>query len=113
MKRIHIYFVLALFLSAWYIFGALGFYPVCSGSGLYDLGMPSVRQATILLRNGEKLTIRVRGTMGPESIPEKVLYNGEELKTHQISHRRLMQGGLLLFVTGRQPARRPRQEKKE
>ena len=43
--------------SAWYVFSALGFYPVCPGSGQYVLGAPLFRKAVIHLENGANVTI--------------------------------------------------------
>ena len=58
-------------MSAWYIFSALGFYPVCPGSDEYALGSPLVKSAEIDIGNGNVLTIKVENQS-----PENVSYEG-------------------------------------
>ena len=44
--------------SAWYVFSALGFYPVCPGTDQYIIGTPLFKEATVQLAGGKKLTIK-------------------------------------------------------
>jgi putative alpha-1,2-mannosidase len=50
--------------SAWYVFSALGFYPVCPGSGEYAVGTPLFERAVVHLENGKRLEINAEG-LGP------------------------------------------------
>lgn len=54
-------------MSAWYIFSALGFYPVAPGADRYDLGSPLVREATIELENGKTFTVSA-ANQGPQNV---------------------------------------------
>ncbi len=84
-------------MSAWYIFSALGFYPVAPGSDRYDLGSPLVKEATISLENGKKFTVRAVN-QGPNNIyVKKAELNGKKLDRHYITHDEIMNGGSLVF----------------
>ena len=88
-------------MSAWYIFSALGFYPVAPGSDRYDLGSPLVREATLELENGKTFTVTAVN-QGPENIyVKKVELNGKRLDRLYITHGEIMQGGSLVFYMGR------------
>ncbi len=88
-------------MSAWYIFSALGFYPVAPGSDRYDLGSPLVREATLELENGKTFTVTAVN-QGPENIYiKKVELNGKRLDRLYITHGEIMQGGSLVFYMGR------------
>ncbi len=63
--------------SAWYVFSALGFYPVCPGSGEYALGSPLFPKAEVTLPGGKTLTITAKGH-GP--IYNNIRLNEQELK---------------------------------
>jgi predicted alpha-1,2-mannosidase len=84
-------------MSAWYVFSALGFYPVAPGSDRYDLGSPLVEEATLTLENGKKFTVRAVN-QGPENIyVRKTELNGTKLDRLWITHDEIMQGGTLVF----------------
>ena len=88
-------------MSAWYIFSALGFYPVAPGSDRYDLGSPLVREATLELENGKTFTVTAVN-QGPENIyVKKVELNGKRFDRLYITHGEIMQGGSLVFYMGR------------
>lgn len=79
--------------SAWYVFSALGFYPVCPGSNQYVLGAPLFKKATIHFENGKDLVINA-----PENSPEnfyigKMTFNGKEYTKNYFTHSDLLQGG--------------------
>ncbi|MEE4257353.1 MAG: glycoside hydrolase family 92 protein, partial [Bacteroidales bacterium] len=87
-------------MSAWYVFSALGFYPVCPGSEYYALGSPLVKKARIRLGNGKTLSITAEN-QSPENIyVESVSLNGKLVDGLQISHHDLMEGGELVFEMG-------------
>ena len=84
-------------MSAWYLFSALGFYPLAPGSGWYDLGSPAVQAADVKLGKGKLLRIRTKGNAPDNPVVESVEWNGEPLADHRISASSLTQGGTLTF----------------
>ena len=88
-------------MSAWYIFSALGFYPVAPGSDRYDLGSPLVKEASINLENGRKFTVTAVN-QGPGNVyVKKAELNGVKLDRLWITHDEIMQGGSLVFYMSR------------
>ncbi len=84
-------------MSAWYIFTALGFYPVAPGSDEYSLGSPAVDGAVIQLENGKTFTIEAKD-QGPKNVyTRKVTLNGQPLTRRYITHEEIMNGGNLVF----------------
>ncbi len=90
-------------MSAWYVFSALGFYPVCPGSTEYALGSPLVEQAVINLENGKKLSIRAVDQSPSNIYVQKVEVNGEKLDRLHLEHSELAEGGTLVFYMGPEP----------
>jgi predicted alpha-1,2-mannosidase len=90
-------------MSAWYIFSALGFYPVHPASGMYDLGAPLVEKARIQLPSGKSVSIQARPYGDAYRYVQSVSWNGKRLMTAQLSHVELMQGGELIFEMRSQP----------
>jgi predicted alpha-1,2-mannosidase len=84
-------------MSAWYLFSALGFYPVNPASGQYILGSPEVKSAAIRLPNGKTLRIQANNQSEEHVYVESVRWNGKKLDTHYITHQQIMQGGELVF----------------
>ena len=84
-------------MSAWYLFSALGFYPVAPGSGWYDIGSPSVHSAHIALENGADLIIETIGNATTKTRVRSVRWNGERLEGWRIEATKLAQGGTLTF----------------
>jgi predicted alpha-1,2-mannosidase len=96
-------------MSAWYLFGALGFYPICPGDERYILGSPSVKEADLVLvpteGRGIGKIVRIRTTnQAPENVyVQSVSWNGEAIDlttTPWITHSRLAAGGTLHFEMG-------------
>lgn len=84
-------------MSAWYVFSALGFYPLNPVSGEFVCGRPLVKNATIKLVNGKNLRITTRKTNNGNII-KKVLVNGSERRNLRISYSEIMRGGIIEFV---------------
>ena len=87
-------------MSAWYIFSALGFYPLDPASGWYEIGSPLVKEAT--LRFGDpyapaELAIRVKNYAPERWRVRRVMLNGIELKERRVRHADLVKGGELVF----------------
>ena len=90
-------------MSAWYIFGVLGFYPVCPGSDQYVFGAPYLPYARIALPNGKTLEVKADGVSDTNRYVKKVLRDGVEFKKLYITHDDLLQGGTLEFVMASRP----------
>lgn len=84
-------------MSAWYIFAALGFYPVCPASDEYVVGAPLFEKAVINLENGNKFIIEAPGVSRENYIVESITLNGKPLDGFKISHPDIMAGGTLRF----------------
>jgi len=84
-------------MSAWYLFTAMGFYPVCPGSDQYQLGSPLVESASIQLENGKTFSIKVKN-QGPKNVYVKsITWMGYPWKEKYINHSMIQQGGELVF----------------
>ena len=90
-------------MSAWYVFSALGFYPVCPGSNEYALGSPLVKSATIDLGQGKVLNITAKNQSTENVYVEKVLFNGKRIEGNSISWQRIQKGGDLVFYMTDKP----------
>lgn len=84
-------------MSAWYVFSALGFYPVCPGSDEYALGSPLMKSAEIDLGNGKVLKIKVENQSTENLHVKEVILNGKKLSSPIIKHNELIGGGVLVF----------------
>ena len=84
-------------MSAWYIFSAMGFYPVCPGSDRYMLGAPYLPYMKVRLGNGKTLKIKAPNISDENRYVAKVTLNGKEITNRYITHSELMQGGVLEF----------------
>jgi predicted alpha-1,2-mannosidase len=92
-------------MSAWYVFSALGFYPVAPGSNQYVLGSPAVRSAEIDLGPNRKFVV-VADHQAPGNIyVSEVWLDEERLDRNYITHDEVMRGGVLRFVMSDQPNR--------
>ena len=87
-------------MSAWYIFTALGFYPVCPGSDEYIFGLPQIQQAEISLKAGKKLKIQVCNQSEENKYIQAIYWNGERYTKRFISHHTLIEGGNLIYEMG-------------
>ena len=87
--------------SAWYVFSALGFYPVCPGSNQYVLGAPYFDQVKVHLENGNSLLIRRDGNSGP--YVDQLLRDGVAYDRNYLDHEDLLQGLSLDFKMSGQP----------
>jgi len=85
-------------MSAWFLFTAMGFYPVAPGSNEYVLGRPFVDQAVLHLPNGKSLTIESVGMSESQGFVKDVMLNGKSLDRSFVTHEELMKGGELKFV---------------
>ena len=84
-------------MSAWYIFSALGFYPVAPGSDEYALGSPAVASAVLHLENGKTLKIIANNQSDKNVYVQRVTINGKALGRNFITHQEIMNGGEIVF----------------
>ncbi len=91
--------------SAWYVFSALGFYPVTPGTDQYVFGSPLFKKATIKLENGKELVINAPGNDKQNFYVGEISLNGKELKRNYIKHGELMTGGDLFFKMQGEPVK--------
>ena len=86
--------------SAWYVFSALGFYPVCPATDQYVLGIPLFKKATLHLENGKEVVIQ---TSSAERYIDRMTFNGSEYTKNYLTHKDLNNGGRLEFKMSAQP----------
>ena len=89
--------------SAWYIFSALGFYPVCPGSGQYVIGAPLFKKATIKTGDGKVFIIEAPENSDKNFYISGIELNGIEYSKTYIEHKFIMSGGSLLFKMTNHP----------
>ncbi|WIG54327.1 MAG: Alpha-1,2-mannosidase [Rhodanobacteraceae bacterium] len=90
-------------MSAWYIFTALGFYPVAPASNQYVIGRPFVRRAVMHLPNGKTFTITTDGLGKDHPYVGSVELNGEPLARDYLTYAEIASGGTLHFTMQAQP----------
>lgn len=90
-------------MSAWYLFSALGFYPVAPASDEYALGSPAIKSAVLKLENGKTLTIEARNQSDKNVYVEKTVVNGQTLRRNFLKHSEIMSGGQITFFMSDTP----------
>jgi len=90
-------------LSAWYIFGALGFFPVAPGDDSYALTSPIFDKVTMSLSNNKKLTILAKNNSKDNKYIQSVSLNCKPVKKSSIRHEDILNGGVLEFTLGDKP----------
>ena len=93
-------------MSAWYIFSALGFYPMAPGSDRYELGSPAIQTATVQIENGKTLMITAKNQSDKNVYVQDVILNGKPLNRSYITHSELTGGGALVYVMGSKPKKK-------
>ncbi|MET4107149.1 GH92 family glycosyl hydrolase [Hymenobacter sp. UYP22] len=90
-------------MSAWYIFSALGFYPVAPGSPEYALGSPAVHGATLNLENGNTFRITVKNQSDKNVYVKEARLNGQKLTRPFLQYADVVKGGELVFTMAGKP----------
>ncbi len=90
-------------LSAWYIFSAMGFYPVTPGSGQYIIGSPLFEKTTINVGNNKTFTIKTSGRSKDAIYIQSAQLNGKNFNKSFITHQEILKGGELVFEMGNKP----------
>ena len=91
-------------MSAWYIFTALGFYPVCPSSDYYVIGSPSLAHAVMRLSNGKKFVVQAQNLSEQNIYVQSVKLNGKNWDSPLLPYRELKRGGTLVFEMGPRPS---------
>lgn len=89
--------------SAWYVFSALGFYPVCPASDQYVLGAPLFKKATINMPTGKKVEISAPNNTADTPYLKSLKVNGKEYTKNYIDYNTLMKGAKLNAVMDSKP----------
>lgn len=89
--------------SAWYVFSALGFYPVCPGTDQYVLGAPLFKNATVHFENGKTLEIKAPQNSRTNIYIKDMKVNGAEYSKNYVTHSLLQNGGVVDCVMSDTP----------
>ncbi|MEG2061992.1 MAG: glycoside hydrolase family 92 protein, partial [Alistipes sp.] len=90
-------------ISSWYVFSAMGFYPVNASLGVYVLGSPKFERMTIRFDNGKRFTVQAVNNSEENIYIQSATLNGMSYPYTFIRHSDLLQGGTLRLVMGAQP----------
>lgn len=83
--------------SAWYVFSALGFYPVCPGTDEYVLGAPLFKKATLHFENGNTLVLDAANNSAENLYIDTLLKDGKPVTKNYLKHGDILEGGVLQF----------------
>ncbi|WP_316816420.1 GH92 family glycosyl hydrolase [Pedobacter nyackensis] len=87
-------------MSSWYVFSAMGFYPVNPANGVYVFGSPAVNEATISLPGGKKFEVKAVNNSRQNKYIQKVVLNGKAYTKSYLEHSVIVNGGTLLLYMG-------------
>jgi predicted alpha-1,2-mannosidase len=90
-------------LCSWYVFSAMGFFPVTVGSGEYAIGSPFFNKIIIHLPNGKIFTINAKNCPRKNKYIQSAVLNGKELKSAFLKHSDIINGGTLNYIMGDLP----------
>lgn len=90
--------------SAWYVFSAMGFYPVCPGTDQYVLGAPLFKKVTLSLENGKQVVIKAPNNSADNKYIGNLKWNGKDYSKNWLSHNDLQKGATLDFLMQSSPA---------
>jgi predicted alpha-1,2-mannosidase len=91
--------------SAWYVFSAMGFYPVTPGTQQYVLGSPLFEKVTLHLPNGNTFVINAEDNHQDTPYIQQASLNGENYNRNYLEHETILQGGRLEMEMDSQPNR--------
>lgn len=83
--------------SSWYVFSAMGFYPVCPGSNQYAIGTPLFKRMTVNLSNGRKINISAKKNSRNNFYVKGMKLNGRSYDKAYLSHEELAKGADIVF----------------
>ena len=91
-------------MSAWYVFSAMGFYPVNPADGRYIIGSPLLDECTLKLAGNKEFRIRTIRKSPEDIYIQSVTLNGKKRKDFFITHQDIMNGGTMVFKMGKKPS---------
>ena len=86
--------------SSWYVMSAMGFYPECPGSPVYEIGSPIFAVSQVTLGNGKVFTVKALNVSGQNKYIQSATLNGKTLNRPWFRHAEIAQGGALVLVMG-------------
>jgi len=89
--------------SSWYVLSAMGFYPVCPGSPVYEIGSPIFEKTSIRMANGKEFTIVAHHVSAHNKYIQSAQLNGKPLDRAWFSHAAIAEGGSLVLEMGDKP----------
>jgi predicted alpha-1,2-mannosidase len=90
-------------MSAWYIFSAMGFYPVNPAAGIYTIGSPMLDKVSIDVGNNKHFTLIANNVSKENKYIQSAELNGKPFNLTYITHKEIMNGGTLVFNMGDKP----------
>lgn len=90
-------------MSSWYVFSAMGFYPVDPISGQYEIGSPIFPEVKMYLANGKTFVVQAENVSDENIYIQSVTVNGQPYNKSYITHEMIMQGDTIHFVMGNKP----------
>ena len=91
-------------MSAWYVFSAMGFYPVNPADGRYIIGSPLLDECTLKLAGNKEFRIRTIRKSPEDIYIQSATLNGKKHKDFFITHQDIMNGGTMVFKMGKKPS---------
>ena len=90
--------------SAWYVFSAMGFYPVAPGTGEYVIGSPLFERVTFTPAGGKPFTIEAEGNSRETRYITRATLNGDVVMRNYLTHKEIREGGRLVFRMAEKPS---------
>lgn len=89
--------------SSWYVLSAMGFYPVCPGSPVYEIGSPIFEKSSIRMANGREFTVIANHVSARNKYIQSAQLNGKSLDKPWFAHAAIANGGTLVLEMGDKP----------
>ncbi len=90
-------------MCAWFVFSAMGFYPVCPGKPEYDIGSPIFERVSIHLEDGKTFTVEAKGNTQKTKYIRAAELNGKEWNSTKLRHEDIVAGGKLTLTMSERP----------
>lgn len=90
-------------MSSWYVFSAMGFYPVSPGKPIYDTGSPIFSEVKINMENGKKFLIKALNVSDKNKYIQSTELNGKPYNKCTLNHSDIAEGGVLTLHMGQRP----------
>ena len=90
-------------MSSWYVLSAMGFYPVCPGRPVYDIGSPIFDEVKLKMEDGKFFTITAKNVSAVNKYIQSAMLNGKPLNKPWFEHKDMLNGGTLVLEMGPRP----------